>query len=127
MSKKKKKKVIKTKALFKAWIEKIIKVYSPILGISLHRILIEADPKQAYLAITCTYPYLDPTIKYSEKAYKDWVKGKLTKDRILHELIHILTDPLYNKALSRFVGKDEIEDEREKLTDTLSAIIRNLI
>lgn len=124
---KKKKKVIKTKALFKAWIEKIIKFYSPILGISLHRILIEFDAKQAYLAITCTYPYLDPTIKYSEKAFKDWSKGKLEKDRILHELIHILTDPLYNKALGRFVSKDEIEDEREKLTDTLSAIIRKLI
>lgn len=111
---------------FKKWILAQVAHYSPTLGLSLHRIAVVKNTGDEYLCITCTYPYLDPTIKYSTRAYGDWKDGKLTKDRILHELCHVLTDPLYVKATERYTTKNEISDEREKLTDTIAAIIRNL-
>lgn len=117
----------KNKKQFEKWIRKNIKKYTPILSIDLHEITIENKDNDSYLSIKCTYPYLDPTIYYSEESFNDWKKGKIKDDRILHELCHILTDPLYFKAISRYISKDEITDERERLTDTISAIIRKLI
>jgi len=117
----------KTEKDFKNWIIKQIEFYRNIIGIELREIELERATKpNSYLLMGCTYPYLDSTIYYSQSAYRDWVKGELKKDRILHELIHLITDPLYSKAMQRFASNTEIEDEREKLTDTISNIIRKL-
>ena len=116
-----------THAAFISWIRKNVEYYAPFLGLQLQKIEIEHDSDINFLAITCTYPYLEPTIKFSDKAFEVWKKGKLHKDRILHELLHIITDPLYVKATKRYVTDDEIVHERERLTDTLTVIIRNLI
>ena len=111
---------------FQLWIEKQIKYYKPILDLNLQDILVKYDNNIEYLLITNTYPYLDPVIKFSDTAIKEWEEGYLKKDRILHELCHIITDPLYNKGVKRFVGEKELEDERERLTDIMCSIIRNL-
>lgn len=116
----------KTHKDFIAWVHTQVKYYAPILGLELHRVDIEYDDDTDFLRIGCTYPYLDPTIWFSEKAFAKWSAGKMNKDRILHELCHILTDPLYCKALERHVSVTEIKDEREKLTDTIAAIIRKM-
>ena len=112
---------------FKEWAEKQVKYYSPYLGLNLQDIGVEYDDDVEYLSIGFSYPYLDPTIKFSDKALKAWKDGELKKDRILHELCHALTDPFYAKATNVFVSKNEIEDERERLTDTIAMIIRNLL
>lgn len=114
----------KTKKDFENWIKEQIDYYAPILGVELNRIDVEYKDEGCFLEITHIYPYLDPTLRYSERAFQVWKEGKMEKDRILHELLHIITDPLYTKAFSRYVTKQEIEDERERLTDTISAIIR---
>jgi len=129
---KKKKTKIKTEKQFITWIEQQIKFYSPYLGLQLHDVRVKRFSKQNdnpddFLAIDCTYPYLDPNIRYSRKVFEEWAHGNVRKDRILHELIHIITDPLFCKAITRYVSQNEIKDEREKLTDTFAAIIRNLI
>lgn len=117
----------KTEEQFKDWITYQINHYLPILGLQLHRIEIEKNEKETtYLGIKCAYPYLDPMLYYHENAFKSWVEGKLEADRILHELCHIITDPLYCKATQRYVSQDEIKDERERLTDTIAAIIRRM-
>lgn len=118
---------MKTEKDFKKWIDKQVKYYQPILGLELHRVDIMRAKNDDYMFIACTHPYLDPTIWYSQKAFNDWKIGKLEKDRICHELCHIITDPLFCKATSRYVSVDEIKDEREKLTDIISAIIRKLL
>lgn len=117
----------KTKQDFIKWIEEQVEYYKPFLGIELQKIKIKEEKDLEYLAIACVYPYLEPYIKFGDKAFKAFQEGYFTKDKILHELLHIITDPLYKKALTRFVGEREIEDERERLTDTLTVIIRNLI
>lgn len=117
----------KTKKQFKEWITKQVKYYLPILGLQMNEVLIKHNNEVSYLEISCTYPYLDPTIKFSDVAFKEWQEGLLLKDRILHELCHMLTDPLYCKAIARYVTKDEMADERERLTDTFTAIVRKLL
>jgi len=44
----------------------------------------------------------------------------------MHEMFHVVTDKLYAKAGSRFVGNGELEDEREQLTDHLANIVLKL-
>ena len=113
---------------FVRWLEKQIEYYKPYLGLDLQDIRIgKENGGDNYLRIAFTYPYLDPKILYSNSIFKDFRDGKLRKDRVLHELCHALTDPLYAKAISRHTSKQEIEDERERLTDTISAIVRNLL
>jgi hypothetical protein len=71
------------------------------------------------------YPYKSITIQYSESLLKDWVAGKKEKVKgvLVHEMCHPITDPLYCKSTNRFVSKDEIEDERERLTDHIANIL----
>jgi hypothetical protein len=116
----------KTQQDFIKWIKECVDYYAPILGIGLQQIKIQYGEKTTFLEITCTYPYLDPTIRFSNDAFQDWSKGEMKKDRVLHELCHIITDPLYSKAQDRYIGKNEVEDERERLTDTIAMIVRGL-
>ena len=121
---------MKTEKQFVDWIEKQIDYYSPILGIQLQKIDIEKKDKEDdldFLGITCSYPYLEPILRYSDKAFKEWKNGYLKQDRILHELCHIITDPLYIKAIERYGSKEAILEERERLTDTICVIIKNLL
>ena len=117
----------KTHKDFINWIHEQVLFYSKPLNVANQKIKVEFNEKTNFLEITCTYPYLEPTIRFSEKAFGEWSEGKMERDRILHELCHMITDPLYVKAIERYVGKNEIEDERERLTDTLTVIIRNLV
>ncbi len=116
----------KTHKDFINWIHEQVLFYGKPLNVSNQRIKVEFNDKTSFLEITCTYPYLEPTIRFSDSAFKEWAEGKMERDRILHELCHMITDPLYSKAVDRYVGKNEIEDERERLTDTMTVIIRNL-
>lgn len=76
---------------------------------------------------TClfNYPYQSIDITYSKCLYESWEKKDYShvKNVLTHEMCHPLTDPLYEKATRRYVAKDEILDEREKLTDHLANII----
>ena len=116
----------KTEKQYITWIKKHVDEYSKILGLQLVNIEIEKNEDTGFMEILCTYPYVDTKIKFSESSFEKWVNGRLEKDIILHELLHILTDPLYSKALRRFIVQTDIEDERERLTDILTIIIRNL-
>lgn len=118
---------MKTKQEFIKWVKKQIDYYKPYLDINLQNIEVEYRENTEYLEITSIYPYLEPIIYFSDKAVEEYSDGILTKDRILHELCHIITDPLYVKATKRYVSRDEILDEREKLTDTMTVILNNLI
>lgn len=112
---------------FEKWIRKQIGYYAPIIGVEMHEIKIEFRKTTDYIEIDCTYPYLNPKIYYSDKAIENFEKGEVESHRILHELCHILTDPLYCKAITRFVSENEIKDERENLTDKITAIIRKIL
>lgn len=71
------------------------------------------------------YPYKMITVRYSSQLIEDWNKKKyeLVKSVLIHEMCHAITDPFYSKAVERYAGKNEIEEERERLTDTIANII----
>lgn len=71
------------------------------------------------------YPYQTIKVRYSKYIYEDWEKGDKTSaiEVLVHEMCHPLTDGLYAKASSRYCTRDEVEDEREKLTDHIANII----
>jgi hypothetical protein len=75
-----------------------------------------------------TYPYKSITVRYSEDLLEYWKNKEFSKvDAILmHEMCHPITDPLYAKASSTYRTKDEVEDERERLTDHISNIVSKL-
>jgi len=114
-----------TKKDFEKWATKVAKEYMPRLGLSLMEVQFKNNNDIEFVDVGCRYPYQDIIyIKYNDSAYNDWKVGDLSKYIIVHELCHILTDPLYCKATQRFVSSREIEDERELLTDKLMTIIR---
>jgi len=111
---------------FETWVRKQVEYYKSYLGLQLLTIEIRKSDTEKYLSIGCRYPYLEPFIWYSKEAVSEWEAGNLTKKEVLHELCHIITDPLYIKATRRCVTTNEIEDERERLTDTICVILNNL-
>lgn len=116
----------KTEKDFVAWIKKQIDYYKPILGLDIIDVNVVPINNNNYMETVCSYPYIDSEIRYSSRAFENWKTGILKKDRILHELCHLITDPLYCVGLDRFSTKDQIENERERLVDTISAIIRRI-
>jgi len=110
---------------FQIWIRKMYDKYKSILFIEKHHLKIERD-NGFYLASKFNYPYLDAKILYGQEALDDWKNDKDKKDserRIIHEFCHIITDPFYCKAVTQYVTKSEIEDERERLTDHIAQIV----
>jgi hypothetical protein len=80
---------------------------------------------RAYAECRCLYPYKSITINYGDEIVRDFKKGKRNDclAALTHEMCHPITDPLYSKATSRYASKDEIEDERERLTDHIANIV----
>lgn len=71
------------------------------------------------------YPYKTITIRYSNSLVNNWRKKKYRSvlATLAHEMAHVVTDPLYAKACNMWRSKDELEDERERLTDHLANIV----
>ncbi len=116
----------KTKKQFEIYLQNRINFFIPILLIdsSLISISTPCDKESAWMELQYHYPYLNPTVKYNQKTFDLWVESPNKVDSFLiHELCHIITDPFYAKATSRYIAKDDLEDERERLTDHICNII----
>jgi len=111
---------------FIQWSNKIVEEYKPILGLNLCDFKLIKGKTTEYLEFGIHHPYLDNYIYYSDKVVEDFNNNSLTKWDIVHELCHAITDRFYYVAIDRYIGKNELEDARENLTDTISSIIRNL-
>ena len=107
-------------------IKDVIDTYIPILMLQHFTFEINRD-NDAYFTCKFCYPHFEAVISYSDKAEKDFNEGKDLSRYVVHELCHLITDPLYSKAFDRFVSKNEIEDERKRLTDWITRIVMRLI
>ncbi len=79
-----------------------------------------------YAECSNQYPYQSIIIRISDKMLEDFKKKSEHKSIIgtlVHEMCHPLTDPLFNIGYERFVTKDQLKNEREKLTDHIGNII----
>ena len=117
---------MKSHKQFEAYIHSVIKKFIPRLLLQRHTFKVESGAESegdsTLMCCLYNYPYLNVTIKYSEKAYKKWLKGEDLTEYIVHEMCHPITDPFYSKSVDRYVSKNEILDERERLTDLICNI-----
>lgn len=114
---------------FEAWCNKTLKEYQSILMLDDFRLLpIEKSESEASES-AFRYPYKNIQIRYSKEVEDDYKAKKYDEARItlMHELCHTMTDPLYDKALQRMVSRNEIEDERERLTDHIANLVFRLL
>lgn len=112
----------KTEKEYLEYITSVIKKWSPRLLLDSHIIGIQKD-NEYFLACKFRYPYMDVQILWSDKSFKDWCKDENQEHEIVHELCHVITDPLYAKAVTQWVSQQEVEDERERLTDRIAVIL----
>jgi hypothetical protein len=124
----------KTKKDFEVYLLKIIGKYTPILMLQKHTFVVKISEESdwdnqpafdsGYFGSLFNFPYLNATIVYSKEALDDWIKENTNMTPyIIHEMCHTITDPLYSKATERYITKEEIENEREILTEHISSII----
>lgn len=118
----------KTEKEFVRYIKKVIERYTPVLFLEKYHVqLIKGISIQGSLfEVQFRYPYLDFLLRWSDTAFEQWKKGDDLNREILHEMCHVVTDPFYAKACTRYVGKVDLEDERERLTDMICNIIMRL-
>lgn len=104
---------------------KIVGKYQSILLLNRNTFEIRygTESKTALMESVFNYPYLNVILKYSDDLIKRWEKGENIVPYVVHEMCHTITDPFYAKAISRYVTKDEITDERELLTDYICNIV----
>lgn len=114
-----------TQKKFEDFLMKLINRYSKVLLLDKHTFELHygTEYKESLMECVFNYPYLNVTINYSDKVMDKWKNGKDIIPYLVHEMCHPITDPLYSKAISRYVSKDEILDEREKLTDYICNIV----
>lgn len=117
----------KTEIKYEKWVKEMFEKYKGILFIEKYNLYF-LKSEENYLASKFHYPYLNLTIEYSDKAIKNWKKDKQDSEmEIIHEFTHGITDPFYYICNSRYVTKDEVERERERLTDHITKIVSKFI
>jgi len=115
----------------------IIEKYKPLMFLDAHKIKIKYDEsidEDNIMECEPAFPYFNATIHYGDSALKLFEKHKNNKkeqrdvftEYIVHELFHIITAGLADKAQQRFVSENEISRELETLTDHAMKIIVNL-
>lgn len=110
---------------FEKYVMSVIEKYQRILLLDKHTYELQnkLENKEALMECVFNYPYLNVTINYGDKVIEKWKGGKDIVPYIIHEMCHSITDPLYSKSTARYVTRDEILDEREKLTDYICNIV----
>lgn len=112
------------------WAKPILIKYQKLLLLTDHKLTFEYSKDvedSTSMHHLYRYPYKETVIQYGKSAIESFDKKEFDdlKHILVHELCHSLTDPLYSKAVNRYVSKDEILDEREALTDHIANIIYN--
>ena len=107
---------------FQEYIHSVIAEYAPVLRLQHFTFEVEKVEKK-YMECHFCYPYLSATVRYGEEAEKDYDHGKPMAHIIVHELCHLITDPLYSRAFDRFTTESALEDERERVTDHVAKVV----
>jgi len=105
--------------------KRLLKLQEILLLNHFYPIKLEYTPNNKTTECRFHYPYQSITIKYSNEILEYWNNKEY--DQVLfmltHEMCHPLTDALYDTCFDRFIGKETLENEREKLTDHIANIV----
>lgn len=120
---------MKKKAPFETWAQELLKRYKTILRLD-HFHPLQLEFKKGHPGAECQfyYPYSSITVRYGEsiKEYYDEGNEEMATKILVHELCHAITDAFYAKSVNQWRSKEEIEDERERLTDHIANIVLSL-
>lgn len=77
-------------------------------------------------SIKTSYRYKRAYLTVYPKAYTAYLTQNfdILTDGLIHELMHIITTPLSDLAFERFLSKRELEDEVERITETMASYAR---
>ena len=87
------------------------------------------DPSADIVAATATVDnrYLTITIRIFSYVIEQWRVGDMNdddiRDIISHEVSHVATNALYDKAISSYKTEEELKDAWESLTTTIGRLI----
>lgn len=108
---------------YEKWLYKQWAKWAPVLLIERHDVVFKRDDNE-YMTCSFNNPYLDIVITWSKASRKRWRRNKAEHlNDVVHEFCHIITNPLYGKATSRYLHREELEYEREQLTDHIRRIV----
>ena len=112
---------------FEKWALTVLKKYQKILLLDDHTLSFKYRPlaKDIVMEHDCNYPYKDASIWYGDMALEWWKKKKHEdlKQVMIHELCHAIVFPLAEVAGSRFVTRETVDNEMERLTDHIANVI----
>ena len=113
---------------FEEWANQQLRAIQKLLLLDSYRLEpIESHEDAKFLESKYRYPYKEIVIRYGLDVNKYWPNEKeYLYNALVHEMCHPITDPFYTKAITRHTTKDEVEDERERLTDYIANIILKL-
>jgi hypothetical protein len=78
--------------------------------------------------IKVNYPYHSAHLKWKEATFNEWKTNKKEISMyLLHEMFHIVTSPLKEKAHVRYITDKDLYDTEEELVDRLTHIFENKI
>ena len=128
----------KKNELFNAWLDKNIKLLVELYGIGNVTLMINdfshastAGRKGGDVLFRINYsaPYRTANIWYYQKTVDLFNKKNfpVLRQAITHEIAHILTNPLSELAIDRFISRREIDDCVENLTETIGQLCRKLL
>lgn len=106
-------------------IMEIIARYQPILllGRNTFKLKYGVENKDSVMECVFNYPYLNVILSYGDALIERFKRKEDITPYVVHEMCHVITDALYDKAINRCVTKSEINDERELLTDYIANIV----
>jgi thiol:disulfide interchange protein len=103
------------------------------LFLSSYDIYIDMEPDKVdkvdyAFEIKVNYPYHSAHLKWKEATFNEWKTNKKEISMyLLHEMFHIVTSPLKEKAHVRYITDKDLYDTEEELVDRLTHIFENKI
>lgn len=95
-----------------------------------YRIRMDNEPNNASyeyaFEIHLNYPYQDARLAWKLSTYEEWEQGKLktVSYYLLHEMLHLLTQPYANAAFDRHASQGYLKTMGEELTDKIAILLR---
>lgn len=116
---------------FEQWVRTQLDKYQKVLLLHDHTIYLEYKDLRAsdMFEVSVRYPYKDVNVYYGPTALKEFKEknhGEL-RVSVIHELVHVIVDPLYFIGVERYTTQDQLNNERERAVDHIAKVIAGMV
>lgn len=90
---------------------------------------VQVEDGEVMLEVSYQKSYHAILLKIHHVAYEMWANKEYDEliDGLIHEVAHIITIPLAELALERFVSKKEVMQANEEATESVAVVVRKLL